>query len=177
MKKIAMIIAPSGFQDLEFNTPLNYFQSRGAMVDIYSTVKGIAQGKLGMKVRVEKILSELDVKNYDAIVYIGGPGTPIVRSDDESTRVASEAYNSGKIIGAICWSPTILGKAGILKGKKVTVWKGKDEEYKKSTEHVLKEYGAKVENDPVVIDGKIITADGPASAILYAEAIWKTLQE
>lgn len=137
MNKAAIIIAPKGFQDKEFDAPYNLLKKSRIFVDVYSTAIGIAHGKLGATFNVKKSLAELDAKNYDAIIFIGGPGTPLVRADDNSLRIAREAYKNKKIIAAICWSPTILAKAGILKGKKATVWLGNDDEYGMKTSEYL----------------------------------------
>jgi protease I len=177
MKKIAMIIAPKGYQDIEFNTPYRYFRDQGATVDAYSTRKGTANGALGGTFNVEHTLNELNVSNYNAIVFIGGPGTPLVRNDSNSARVANDAVASGKVLAAICWSPTILAKAGVLKGKNATVWYGPDSELGMLTSEYLEEQGARYTGQDVTVDGNIITADGPASAKKYAEAIWKKLVE
>jgi len=64
------------------------------------------------------------VSNYNAIVFVGGPGTPLLRNIVILQKIAKDAVASGKILGAICWSPTILAKAGLLKGKNATVWYG-----------------------------------------------------
>lgn len=177
MKKIAMIIAPKGYQDVEFGTPYRYFKDKGATVDVYSTKKGTAVGSLGGTFNVEHTLSELNVSNYNAIVFIGGPGTPLVRSDNNSGRIAKETVAANKTLGAICWSPTILAKAGLLKGKNATVWYGPDSEFEMLTSEYLAEQGAKYTGQDVTVDGNIITADGPPAAQKYAEAIWKKLTE
>jgi len=177
MKKIAMIISPKGYQDVEFGTPYRYFKDQGAQVDVYSTKKGTANGALGGTFNVEHTLSELNVSNYNAIVFVGGPGTPLLRNDSNSTKIAKDAVASGKILGAICWSPTILAKAGLLKGKNATVWYGPDPELGMLTSEYLEEQGAKYTGQDVTVDGNIITADGPTSAQKYAEAIWKKLVE
>ena len=108
MKKIAMIIAPEGYQDTEFGVPYKYFTERKASVDVFSTRKGTACGKMGGTFNVEHSLGELNVGDYDAIVFVGGPGTPIVRKEGNSLRVAKDAAGSGKVLGAICWSPPYL---------------------------------------------------------------------
>lgn len=177
MKKIAMIIAPKGYQDIEFNTPYRYFKDQGATVDVYSTKKGTAFGSVGGTFNVEHTLNELNASNYNAIIFIGGPGTPLIRSDNTSTKIAKDAIASGKILGAICWSPTILAKAGVLKGKNATVWYGPDSELEMLTSEYLEEQGAKYTGQDVTVDGNIITANGPPAAQKYAEAIWKKLVE
>jgi protease I len=177
MKKIAMIISPKGYQDVEFGTPYKYFRDNGATVDVYSTKKGIAFGSVGGTFNVEHTLNELNASNYNAIVFIGGPGTPLLRSDNNSVKVAKDAISSGKILGAICWSPTILAKAGLLKGKNATVWYGPDPEFGMLTSEYLEQNGAKYTGQDVTVDGNIITANGPLAAQQYAEAIWKKLTE
>ncbi len=174
---IAIIMAPRGFQDREFSVPYAYFTSKGYTVDVYSTKKGIAVGVFGKTFDVRHELSELDVNRYDAIVFIGGPGTPIVRADQLSEKIAVQANNSGKLIGAICWSPTILAKAGLLNGKKATVWYGEDNDFGMMTSKYLEEKGATYTGEDVTIDGNIITANGPSAAEAYAEALWKKLSE
>ncbi|MGV8171339.1 MAG: DJ-1/PfpI family protein [Candidatus Woesearchaeota archaeon] len=177
MKNIAMIIAPKGYQDTEFNVPYRYFRYQGASVDVYSTKKGIATGALGGTFDIEHTLSELNVNNYNAIVFVGGPGTPLLRNDSNAVRIAKDAITSNKVLGAICWSPTILAKAGILKDKNATVWSGPDTELSMYTSEYLQEQGAIYTGQDVTIDGNIITADGPGSAQKYAETIWKKLTE
>ena len=175
MKKIAMIIAPEGYQDTEFGVPYKYFTERKASVDVFSTRKGTACGKMGGTFNVEHSLGELNVGDYDAIVFVGGPGTPIVRKEGNSLRVAKDAAGSGKVLGAICWSPTILAMAGVLDGKKATVWNGEDPELRMSTSDYLEEKGAIYLGKDVAVDGKIVTANGPAAAQKYAEELWKKL--
>lgn len=177
MKKIAMIIAPKGYQDKEFETPYRYFKDQGAAIDVYSTKKGVAMGALGGTFNVEHALSELNVNNYNAILFVGGPGTPLLRNDHDSIKVAKDAVTSNKVLGAICWSPTILAKAGLLKGKDATVWNGPDMELGMFTSEYLEGQGARYTGQDVTVDGNIITANGPLAAQKYAEAIWKKLVE
>jgi len=174
-KKIAIIIAPKGFQDIEFGTPYKYFKDNGAIVDVYSTIRGLAVGSLGSTYKVSDSLSELHVQGYDAIIFIGGPGTPIVRNDNHSETIVKEAIKHGKVLGAICWSPTILAKAGLLKGKNATVWDGMDEEFGMLTSEYLEMSGANYTGQNVTVDDNIITANGPAAAQAYAEAVWKKI--
>ena len=176
-KRIAMIIAPENYRDEEFQIPYEYFKEKGAEVDVFSTRKGTATGMLGGSFEVEKTLDELNVDEYDAIVFVGGSGTPIVRSNDTALKIAKEAAEKGKVLGAICWSPTVLAKAGVLKGKRATVWLGDDPEYGMKTSEVLEKYGAVYTGEGHTIDGNIVTAKGPRYAEYYAKDIEKLLTE
>jgi len=64
----------------------------------------------------------------------------------------------------------------VLKGKKATLWIGQDYEFGSTTADYLKKEGATVLKQPVVVDGKIITAEGPHAAKKFAEEIEKLLR-
>ncbi len=174
-KKIAMIIAPENFRDEEFQIPYDYFTERGATVDVFSTRKGTAKGMFGTTVSVNKTLSDLDAGRYDAIIFVGGAGTPTVRKEERAIEIARKAVERDKVLAAICWAPTILAKAGVLEGKKATVWVGMDDEYGMRTDEVLKKYGAIFTGEGYTVDGKIVTANGPANAENFAREITQLL--
>jgi len=71
------------------------------------------------------------------------------------------------VVGAICIAPGILARAGILKGRKATVFPSEIE--------ALKRNGAFYTALPVVIDGRIVTASGPEAAEEFGKALVKTL--
>jgi protease I len=175
-KKIAIIIAHENFQDVEFGTPYKFFTDNGAKVDVFSNVGGTAIGSFGLEVEVNGTLDQLKVKDYDAIVFIGGSGTPSVRKEPRALEIAREAVKEGKVLGAICWSPTILAKAGVLNGINATVWLGHDSEYGMTTNMVLLKYGANYAGQELIVDKKIVTANGPPAAGKYAKAIWDLLK-
>lgn len=171
MKKILFVIAYNGFRDEELFVSKGYLEKNGVAVEVVSTEKGTATGILGGTIRTDKTLNEVNAGDYDSIVFVGGPGTPSVRSSERAVELAKEFNKKGKLVAAICWAPTILAKAGILKGRNTTVWKGYDEEYGKNTDEVLKQYGAKYSGQDVTVDGNIITANGPSAAEKFAKGI------
>ncbi|MCX8163106.1 MAG: DJ-1/PfpI family protein [Candidatus Micrarchaeota archaeon] len=174
-KKVLAIVAPKDFRDEELFVPKQYLEQNNVAVLVASTTKGIAKGKLGGQIKIDLTLSEVKIQDFDGVFFVGGPGTIIVRAEPNALNIAKEAYKAGKIIGAICWAPTILAKAGILKDKKATCWLGPDSEYGMQTDTVLEKFGSKFVNQPVVIDGKIITANGPAAAEEFAKKMLEAL--
>lgn len=174
-KRIVMIIAPENFRDEEFSIPFAHFQSKGVGVEVASTRTGACTGMAGASADATLSLSEVKASDFDGVVFVGGAGTPILRASQESVRIAKEFASAGKVVSAICWAPTILAKAGALSGKKATAWFGNDPEYGMDTGKVLERFGAHYSNEPVVADGKFITADGPGSAKKFAEEIEKRL--
>ncbi len=125
---------------------------------IISTQLGEAQGILGNKMAVDILLKDLQVKDFDAIVLIGGSGALSGLDNQDTYRVAKDAVSQGKVLAAISISPEILAKSGVLTGKKATVWTSQSD---KSAVQVLEANGAIFQNQAVVTDGKIITGSGP----------------
>ncbi len=174
---VLMIIAPEDFRDEEYKIPYDYFRNNGFHIETASTRKGACRGKLGMIATASRELSEINTGDYDAIVFIGGPGTPTLRKNPDSVRIAKEAFDQRKIVAAICWAPTILAKAGILKNRRATVWQGNDSEFGMMTSEYIERQGAYYTGDSTTKDERIITADGPNSAGEFAETIIKTLND
>lgn len=171
-KKIAVIIAFKEFRDEEYFIPKQTLEIAGAKITTVSTSLGQAIGKMGGEAKVDLTLDELRVGNYNAVLFIGGPGAAKYIDDPNAHQVAREAVDSAMVTGAICIAPSILAKAGVLSGKEATVWSSLMD---KSAVKILKEGGAKYKSEPVVVDGNIVTADGPASASKFAEAIIELL--
>lgn len=172
-KKIALIIAFRDFKDEEFLIPKKTLESAGAEIEIVSTKKGIAIGSNGKTVKVGTVLSDLQTQDFDAIVFIGGSGVPAHLDNSDSYRIAQNAKQEGKVVAAICISPLILAKAGILQKKKATVWSSP---LNKQPARILQEKGAIYEKKDVVIDGKIVTANGPAAAKEFGEKLLELLK-
>lgn len=165
-----VVVAPENFQDFEFFGTIEELKKAGIHVEVISTKKGKCIGVSGLVVEA-KTISDIKTDEFDSIVFIGGSGTYTVRSDKKMVALAEEFFLNKKIIGAICLAPTILAKAGILKGKKSTVWVGYDSEYSKNTDCVLMEAGAIFVNKPVVEDETIITANGPQAARAFGKRL------
>ncbi len=119
MAKILIIIAPEGFQDQEYGDPKAVFETAGHTVVTASTVQE-ATGKFGSIARVDVLLKDVAPGDYDAVVFVGGPGTPVYFEDPTAHAIAGAFYAAGKLTCAICAAPGILAYAGLLKGKRVT---------------------------------------------------------
>ena len=173
-KKIAQIIAFRDFRDEEYFIPHNIFLSAGAEIKTFSTSEGVAIGVNGGEAKVDGLIDNLDVSDFDAVVFSGGPGCLKYLDNETSYEIAKETLKQGKILGAICISPVILAKAGVLEGKRATVWHSIMD---KSPVKILKENGAEFIDEKVVRDGNIITGNGPQAAKEFAEEIVKILTE
>ncbi len=175
-KKILMIIAHENFRDEELNVPFKQFLGEGLDVTVASPVKGEAKGMFGTIFDVKYSLDEVNEADFDGVVFVGGMGTPTVRASERAVEIAKNSAHH-KVLSAICWAPTILAKAGVVKGKKVTVWLGDDPEYGMKTSKVMENGGATFVNKEVVTDGNLITGNGPNAAEKFADAVMEKLSE
>lgn len=166
--KIAMIIAKEDFRDEELFIPWNLFLLEGFEVKIVSAEKGKAIGEFGGVVDIDLSADKLKVEDYSAIVFIGGEGMAKNMDNQDFWRIAQEAVKKNLILAAICIAPTVLAKSGVLDGRVATVWSN---DRIKEPIKILKENGAIYKNLPVVVDGRIITANGSKAARKFAEKI------
>jgi protease I len=165
-KKVVMIVANNGFRDEEYEIPKNIFTKAGLTVVTAAKHSGVATGKLGLKINIDIIMDKLNVADYDAVLFVGGPGCYDYYDDAKAHEIAKQAYNNHKILGAICAAPGILANAGLLQGKKATMF---------ADDGTLAKSGATYTGADVEVDGKIVTATGPRTAKAWAETIIKML--
>ena len=164
-KKILMVIAFQNFRDEEFKEPYELFKKLGAEVTVASSKKGEAKGMLGMTFQVENLLSEQSADPYDAIIFVGGMGSTEYWDNPDAHKLLLNANTKGKVIGAICLAPVTLAKAGVLRGKKATVYPTDE------TLRLFRENEVSYTQADVVVDGKIVTASGPQAAKKFGEKI------
>ena len=167
-KKAVLIIAYQGFQDFEYSETRRVLEAAGIEIVVASSLKGDAQGKSGQSVIIDKTLNELVVEDFDALVFIGGPGALEYVENSSAHKLVQQAVNQDKILAAICIAPEILAKAGVLKDKQATVW---SDPVDKSTIEVLEKGGAEYVDQAVVVDGKIITGNGPEATVEFGQKI------
>ena len=165
MGKVLMIIAQRNFRDEELFYTKEELESSGNSVVIASTKIDTAIGMLGGNVKPNMTMDNVNVDDYDAVVFVGGTGSSIYFNNQKAHEIARTANEKGKIVGAICIAPSTLANAGLLKGKKATSYP--------SEERNLRSKGANYTGKPVEKDGNIITADGPRSAREFGRMIAK----
>jgi len=167
MGKVLMIIAPRNFRDEELFWTKEELESAENSVTIASTTTDTATGMLGGKAEPNIAINDVNVDDYDAVVFVGGTGSSIYFNNPKAHEIARTANEKGKIIGAICIAPSTLANAGLLSGKKATSYP--------SEESNLRSKGANYTGSPVEKDGNIITADGPSSARKFGRMIAESL--
>ena len=158
-KKVLMVIARDGFRDEELVKPRALFERLGAEVTVASSGAGECKGMLGARVTAGKALSEVEAATFDAVVFVGGVGAKEFFDDAR----AHELARGAKVLGAICLAPAILARAGVLKDRDATAYASALPELKKA--------GARVSEKAVVVDGHLVTGNGPKAAEEFAERL------
>jgi len=121
----------------------------------------------GKVVNPDKNFYDVDTKDYDAVVFVGGTGSSAYFNNQKALDLAKQFYDSGKVTAAICIAPTILANAGVLSGKKATAFPSE-----RSNVNAVGTYtGSSVE-----VDGKIVTGSGPEAAVEFGKKIVETLK-
>lgn len=169
IKKVLFVIAQQGFQDYEYAEPKKILENAGVQTKTASKTTYEANGKLGTRVKPDLSLSQACASDYDAVVFVGGPGAASYFDDKEALKLARDFEKAGKIVAAICIAPVILANAGVLHGKKATVWPSECDN--------LRAKNAQYTSEDVVRDGRIITASGPQAAQKFGQTILKALKE
>lgn len=166
-KSVLMVIAQEQFRDEELSVPKEAFETAGARVTVAAPAKAPAKGMLGATVMPDLELAAVSVEEYDAVVFVGGVGAQSLFDDPTAHALAKGAAEGGKVVAAICLAPSILARAGLLDGRRATVWM--------SEKQTLSAHGAEYTGEAVTVDGSIVTANGPEAAGRFAHAVINAL--
>ena len=163
-KKVVLVIASDNFRDEELINTQKELEKKGIKTIIASSKLTESHGVMGIKnVKPEILISKININDYDGIAFIGGIGAKEYWNDPTAHKLAKDAYAKGKIVAAICIAPVILANAGLLEGKHFNVWLSEIE--------TIKAKGGLHSSQPVVIDGNIITGNGPDAAAEFGQKI------
>lgn len=164
--KVAFVIAPDQFRDEELFVPKKKLEEAGAQTTVASSKLSEAKGMLGGTAKAEKLIKDLHEKDFNAIVVVGGIGSlEYLWNDKELHALLKDFQKAGKIYAAICLSGAVLANAGVLSGKKATVWETPE------SVKALEAGKATYVKQPVVHDGTVVTANGPEAANDFAQTI------
>ena len=156
------VFLADGFEEIEALTPIDLLRRAGVeaqTVSIYPDRKTVT-GARKIPVNADETIDKVAVDKDDVIVLPGGmPGTVNLFECDDLMKMVDDHNGAGGRIAAICAAPAkILGRKGLLKGKKATCYPG--------LEDLLD--GASSVTDSVVTDGNITTSRGLGTAVDFA---------
>jgi 4-methyl-5(b-hydroxyethyl)-thiazole monophosphate biosynthesis len=165
MAKTAILLA-DGFEEIEALTVVDVLRRANVICDMTSLEGHSVKGCHNMELTVDKTLDEID-DSYQMVILPGGlPGATNLRDDDRVIKLVQKFdADSEKFVAAICAAPMVFAKAGICKGRHVTSYPGFEELFA----------DASYEEDIVVVDDKMVTARGPATALAFSYSILEVL--
>ena len=168
MPKIAhakiLMIATDGYEDSELLEPRRILKERGAEVTLASLERGEIKGDKEASVEVDRTIDEVDAGDYDALVLPGGTKNPDkLRMEERVVAIVRAFAEAGKPVAAICHGPWLLVEADVVRGRTVTSWP--------SIRTDLRNAGAEVIDQEVVIDGNIVTSRKPEDIPAFTEAL------
>ena len=157
-----------GFEEVEAITIADVL--RRARIDVQLVAVGGSNsvtGAHGITVLADQLIENADYNDCEMIALPGGmPGTTNLMSDETLISQIRKFADEDKYLAAICAAPMVLAAAGVLEGKKATIFTGMEN----------KLAGAKYKKDTVVVDGKIITSKGPGTAMDFALTLVETIR-
>ena len=167
--KRAAILAENLYQDQEVWYPLFRLKEEGAEVVVVGS--GSAKtytSKHGYPVEADKSASEVNAKDFDAVIIPGGYAPDLMRRYPEMVKLVREAFDQGKVVASICHGGWMLASANILEGKTVTSFFAiKDD---------LVHAGATFVDEEVTVDGNLITSRKPEDLPAFCRAIISALE-
>jgi protease I len=163
-----LIMATNRFEESELFGPRERLLAQGAEVKLASPdlgeIMATVHDEPGKRIKPDLTIGDARAADFDALILPGGVGNPDqLRTNDDAIRLIREFASAGKPVAAICHGPWLLVEADLLAGRKATSWK--------SIRTDLKNAGAEVVDEEVVIDGNIITSRKPDDVPAFTDAV------
>jgi len=156
IKVKALVILAEDFEDIEAFTVIDVLHRAGIEVTKAGIGSKIVTSAHGVKVMIDKTLSDVDNNTFDMLVLPGGPGYRNLLNSNAVIALIKEFNKQKKIIGAICAAPVVLAAAGVLDDKIACVYPG------------LESKIPKVRDAKVIASGNIVTSKCPGTSIEFA---------
>jgi protease I len=168
--RIACVLS-SMFEDDEFQKPYQAFREAGHEVVVIGTERG--QELKGYRGKVtqttDRSIDEVSPNEFDALFIPGGYSPDHLRADQRFVDFARSFMESNKPVFAICHGPQLLLTADSVRGRKMTAWT--------TIQGDLAKAGANVVDEPVAVDGNLVTSRKPDDIPAFVDAALQKLSE
>lgn len=167
MTKVALLFA-DGTEEMEAITPVDVLRRAGAECDVVSVGGKYLTGSHGITIKADKLINDIDICSYDAVVIPGGmPGATNIAQNERAIDLIKHIINKGKLVAAICASPAVvLAQNDLLLARSATCF---------HADCFTSQLGNNYTGKDVEISDNFITADGPKSALKFSLEIAKYL--
>lgn len=159
-----LILVEEGYEEFELWVPYYRFLEAGLTVEIVGKESGyVYAGKHGITVTATRSFSDVNLKSVLAIVIPGGLAPDKLRLHEDALALIHRANEDGIVIAAICHAGSVLISAGLVSGRRLTSYR--------SIRDDLLAANAEWVDEPVVIDGNLITSRTPRDLPQFLPAI------
>jgi protease I len=162
-----LILVGPEYEDLEIWYPKLRVEEAGYDTLLAGIGEPSYRGKHGYPCPVDSHIKDVKSSSIIGVLAPGGWAPDKIRRDKDALRVVREAHEAGKVVATICHGPWILISAGIVKGKRMTSTVGIRDD--------LVNAGAQWTDEPVVVDGNIISSRVPRDLPQFGKALVRLL--
>jgi protease I len=157
-KRIAVLVANEGVEQVELTEPMQAVEAAGAEVDVLAPEAGEVQAfnhlDRGERFGVDRAVGEADAGDYDGLVLPGGVANPDqLRTSEDAVEFIRAVFAAGKPVGVICHGPWSLIEAGVVEGRTLTSWP--------SLRTDLRNAGAEWVDEEVHVDDGLVSSRKP----------------
>jgi protease I len=170
--KNVLILATDGFEQSELFEPRKALLDAGAAVTLASIgtdpIQGMQHDEKGETITPDMTLDAVEPGQYDLLLLPGGVANPDkLRMQPRAVEIVRQFVDAGKPVAAICHGPWLLIEADVVDGKRMTSWP--------SVRTDLRNAGADVVDEAVVVDGQLITSRKPDDILAFNKAVIEAL--
>jgi protease I len=174
-RKVAILLAPVGSEQVEFTEPKKAVEDAGAEVDVVGIQTGEAQTmnsdvNMGETFTVEKTFSDVSVEDYDALIVPGGTvGADNLRANQEAVEFVRGFFEQEKPVGVICHGPWTLVEADVVRGRTLTSYP--------SLQTDIRNAGGEWVDEEVVTDQGLVTSRNPDDLPAFCSKLVEEIAE
>jgi protease I len=165
-KTVLLIVPPHQFREEEVFEPKRILEKEGADVVVASTTARTCRGTREGVIDATLAIEEAKAESFDAAVLAGGLSVPdYFWKDNKLIEFVAAMSEAGRLVAAISLSTVVLAKAKLLEGREATVY------YLPEALDELKAGGATYVDKKLIVDGKLVMAEGPGAVASFSDAI------
>jgi protease I len=167
--KRVIALVEAEYEDLELWYPVLRLREEGAEVVVAGLGAPSYTGKYGLVAEPDAHVDELDMADFHGILVVGGWAPDKLRRSEKVLELVRQADAAGKLLGVICHGGWVPASAGVLKGRTMTCTVGIRDDVMNA--------GATYVDEPVVVDGNLVTARRPPDLPEYGAALVEALSK